>query len=119
MDKSIPLLPHYNGTDLENLSKKTVVLPENIEVRIVDKTESVVETPVSEIIPDENIKVWSFDKTVFIEAEAGTKYNIIDINGRLLRSSVTNSNREEVVLNKKADGIIIVKISNKSFKIKY
>ena len=109
----------YNGTDLENLSKKTVVLPENIEVRIVDKTESVVETPVSEIIPDENIKVWSFDKTVFIEAEAGTKYNIIDINGRLLRSSVTNSNREEVVLNKKTDGIIIVKISNKSFKIKY
>ena len=113
MDKTIKIKKS------SSISKSAIVSEDEIQDLVVNETASVVETPVSEIIPDKNIKVWSFDKTVFIEAEAGTKYNIIDINGRLLRSSVTNSDREEVVLSQKSSGIIIVKISNKSFKIKY
>ena len=76
-------------------------------------------TPVSELVSNKDVKVWSFDKTIFIESAAGQDYVIIDANGRMLRNSVTTSNRDEVVLNRQSTGIVIVRIANKSFKLKY
>ncbi|MBQ5453462.1 MAG: hypothetical protein IIT56_10780 [Bacteroidales bacterium] len=77
-----------------------------------------IETPVSEIVPTDNIKVWSFDKTVIISAKAGLNYKIVDLSGRVLKTSVTESDREEVILRRNVSGIVIVRIGQKSFKIK-
>ncbi len=80
-----------------------------------------IETPVSEIVPATNndAKVWSYDKTIVIEAAPSTAYQVIDLGGRTLKNGVTNSSREEIVLGSKSDGMVIVRIDGKSFKIKY
>ena len=114
----------------QSLLKSAKELPSSIEVRLIDEVASVVEpddnpsesgeviTPVSEITPKSGIKVWSFDGTIFIEAQPNMDYTIVDLNGRTLKNGVTNSTREEVTLNRAA-GIVIVKIGNKTFKVQY
>jgi len=114
----------------QSLLKSAKELPLSIEVRLIDEVASVVEpddnpsesgeviTPVSEITPNSGIKVWSFDGTIFIEAQPNMDYTIVDLNGRTLKNGVTNSTREEVTLNRAA-GIVIVKIGNKTFKVQY
>jgi len=133
---------HYKGTSETFLSKSTIDLPESIIVVFPEKeeeqsqeetqqeeefeqpqTEAMAEedfaTPVSELVATNGTKVWSFDKTIFIEAAAGQDYIIIDANGRILRNSTTTSTRNEVVLGNKTSGIVVVRIANKSFKLKY
>lgn len=114
----------------QSLLKSAKELPSSIEVRLIDEVASVVEpddnpsesgeviTPVSEITPNSGIKVWSFDGTIFIEAQPNMDYTIVDLNGRTLKNGVTNSTREEVTLSRAA-GIVIVKIGNKTFKVQY
>lgn len=114
----------------QSLLKSAKELPLSIEVRLIDEVASVVEpddnpsesveviTPVSEITPNSGIKVWSFDGTIFIEAQPNMDYTIVDLNGRTLKNGVTNSTREEVTLSRAA-GIVIVKIGNKTFKVQY
>ena len=112
----------------QSLLKSAKELPSSIEVRLIDEVASVVEpddnpsesgeviTPVSEITPNSGIKVWSFDGTIFIEAQPNMDYTIVDLSGRTLKTGVTNSTREEVSLSRAA-GIVIVKIGNKTFKV--
>ncbi|MBR6278484.1 MAG: glycosyl hydrolase family 98 [Bacteroidales bacterium] len=77
-------------------------------------------TPTSEIIDLlSGISVWSFDKTIYIKAQPGEYYQIIDINGRILKSGVTQSDREEVTIGSRASGIAIVRIARRSFKVRY
>ena len=128
---------HYAGTD-NTFSKSTIDLPQSIIVVIaeeeqeeepqiveeeqpqdVDSVEDDFATPISEIVATNKINVWSYEKTIFIEATAGQHYTIIDANGRMLLNSETTSDREEVVLNTKTSGMLIVRIANKSFKLKY
>ncbi|MDD6002852.1 MAG: bacterial Ig-like domain-containing protein [Bacteroidales bacterium] len=72
-------------------------------------------TPISSI-SENNIKVWSYNHTIYIEnAPADTKYTIIDINGRVIATSTTKSTKEEINTNK--SGIMILNIDNQSFKI--
>ncbi len=72
-------------------------------------------TPISSI-SENNIKVWSYNHTIYIEnAPADTKYTIIDLNGRIITTSTTKSTREEINTNK--SGILILNIGNQSFKI--
>ena len=78
-----------------------------------------IKTPVSEIVPSMTAKVWSYDKTIYIEAQPDADYKIIDINGRLLRTAKTQSDREEVVLPTKYSGIVIVIIGGRTYKIMY
>ena len=120
----------YSGSD-QSLSKSAKELPTSIEVRLIDEVSSVVEpnenpsesgeiiTPVSEITPDSGIKVWSFGGTVIIEAQPNTDYTIVDLSGRTLKNGVTHSTRETVTLSRRAAGIVIVKIGNKTFKVNY
>ena len=119
-----------NGT-----SKATFELPTSIEVHVLatviepeepidngngDDNNGDIKTPVSEInSAQSNVKVWSFDKSIFIEAPADTDYQIIDLGGRQLKTGVTNSTREEVTIGGNASGIVIVRIANKSYKVKY
>lgn len=125
----------YSG-DNPALSKSLSELPTRIEVRLIDETATVIdpdvepivepvdnpddiETTVSEIVPNSGTRVWVHDKRIFIESTPNTEYQIIDINGKTLKKGVTHSDREEVDLSRNIDGIVIVRIANKSYKIKY
>ena len=73
-------------------------------------------TPVAKIPVDQNIaKVWSSNRTIFIETQPDTKYTIIDINGRLITTSTTKSTREEIQVN--YNGVLVVIIGNNSYKV--
>ena len=114
----------------DGFSKSAVELPEKIIVVFPDETASIVEpgnpddngeitTPVAEIKPNSGIKVWSADGSIIIEAQPDMDYTIVDLGGRTLKNGVTHSTRETVTLNRRAAGIVIVKINGKTFKINY
>ena len=84
-----------------------------------DEPEPDTPTPAIEIIDLlGGVKVWSFDKTVYIQSQAGQKFTISDVNGRILKSGVTQSDREEINLGR-GSGIAVVRIGGRSFKVKY
>ena len=118
------------------LSKSKTNMPEKITIRLIDETSSVIDpltpdplnpntsdpditTPVSEITPNSGVKVWSYDGTIYIESQPDTDYSIIDLTGRTLLTGVTTSTREAVTLSRRAAGIVIVKIGQQTFKVKY
>ncbi len=73
-------------------------------------------TPVAQVAnKDNNIKVWSNHRSIFIETLPNTKYTIIDINGRLITASTTKSTHEEIRVN--YNGIAVVIINGSSFKV--
>ncbi|MDD6002865.1 MAG: DUF6383 domain-containing protein, partial [Bacteroidales bacterium] len=102
------------------LAKSALDLPDNIRVVFPDEVEQPdngeIVTPVSEIATENGVKVWSFDGTVYIEAQPDMDYTIVDLTGRTIKKGVTHSTHEEI--NHNAKGIVIVKIGNKSFKLK-
>ena len=63
----------------------------------------------------DNIKVWSSNKTIYITAPADTKYTIIDLNGRTIKTSTAQSTKEEISIAK--SGIYIVIINGESYKV--
>ena len=118
----------YLEYDQDELRKTASVLPDRIEVRVIsgviDPTDPQtdpsgdIETPTSEITK-QNVNVWSFDKTIYIAAAPNTQYTIVDVNGRQLCTGITATDRDEIHLRGKADGMVIVRIANQSFKIRY
>ncbi len=102
------------------LTKAATVLPDRIRVVFPDEVEQSdngeIVTPVLEISSESGVKVWSFDGTVYIEAQPDMDYIIVDLTGRTIKQGVTHSTHEELNLNTK--GIVIVKIGNKTFKLK-
>ena len=72
-------------------------------------------TPVSSVDDAASVKVWSFNSTIYIETASDTKYTIIDLNGRILKSSTTKSSRDEIRLNQ--SGIVVVFINNATYKV--
>ena len=73
-------------------------------------------TPVSDIPANQSgIKVWSFGSAIYIESAPDTKYQIIDLTGRTIKSATTTSTKEEVSLNK--SGVFIVIVGNTSYKV--
>ncbi len=73
-------------------------------------------TPVSDIPGNQSgIKVWSFGSAIYIESAPGTKYQIIDLSGRTIKSASTTSTKEEVSLKK--TGVYIVIVGNTSYKV--
>jgi hypothetical protein len=77
-------------------------------------------TPVAELpVISGNVKVWSFDKTVFIESDNGVSYTISDLSGRILKSGKTVSSREELSLDRSSGLVLIVKAGGKTFKLVY
>ena len=90
---------------------------------VVDPTipepSSDITTPVSEIAPNSGTRVWSYDKKIVIESNAGDQYRIIDLSGRTLRESSLAADREEITLSSKTNGIVIVVINGKTFKVNY
>lgn|GEM_PF-5780385 len=72
-------------------------------------------TPVSSGSDIPSVKVWSYNSKIFIESTPDAKYTIIDINGRLIKTSTTKSSREEISINQ--NGTFVVIINDQSFKV--
>ncbi|MBO4243818.1 MAG: InlB B-repeat-containing protein, partial [Bacteroidales bacterium] len=73
-------------------------------------------TPVAEVAEEGNgAKVWSYNRTIYIETAPDTKYTIIDLQGRMITTSTTKSSHDEISIAPK--GIMIVIINNKSYKV--
>ena len=73
-------------------------------------------TPVSDIAdPSDDVKVWSFGTTVFIESVPGSRYEIFNLNGSSIVKSPSQSTLEQISISK--DGIYIVVVNNKSYKV--
>ncbi|MCR5456057.1 MAG: glycosyl hydrolase family 98 [Bacteroidales bacterium] len=90
------------------------------KMNLIEAHEEPIPTPTSEIIDFlGGIKVWSYDKTIYIQSQPDQDYRIIDVSGRLLKQGITQRDREEVVLDSQSSGIAIVLISGRSFKVKY
>ena len=120
----------------DGISKSAIVLPDRIQVVFSDEeiasvidpidtptddtqTDDDITTPVSEQPAQaSNVKVWSYEKTIYIQAAPMTDYCIIDATGRVLRSATTQTDRDEIRLGHH-DGIVIVIINHKTYKINY
>ncbi len=116
----------YTGTS-ETFSKSATELPDRIVVVFPsdedepnDSTDDI-KTPTSEINPNlsATANVWSFGKTIYIASAPMTPYTIVDVNGRLLLHGITATDRDEIHLPGKVDGIVIVKVGGKAYKIRY
>ncbi len=120
----------------EGISKAGEELPSSINVVFIDRTAAVVEnpddvngnddpdddisTPISEIAPGNNaVRVWSYDKTIFVEGNVGSEYRVIDLSGRVLVQDVLRTTRDEISLGARATGIVGVIINGKTFKLSY
>ena len=85
-----------------------------------DETSGNPSTPTSEIQIDiPAAKVWAYGRVIYIESEPNREYTIIDINGRVLKNGITNTNHDEIRLGGNVEGVVIVIINGKSFKIRY
>ncbi|MBQ3691148.1 MAG: CotH kinase family protein [Bacteroidales bacterium] len=81
----------------------------------VEKTFSISQfTPVPEITPHNNIKIWSYEKRVFVE-NAESEIIIVDMSGRIVNRIKPNNDHMEIQLSN--DGIYIVKTGLNSQKI--
>ncbi len=72
-------------------------------------------TPVSSITNAPSVKVWSYNRTIYIETAPDSQYKIIDLQGRIITTSTTKSSHNEIHINQ--SGILIVIIGNQSFKL--
>lgn len=138
--KMKPTRAYLTYDNSKTLSKSATSLPEKIIVLFPDETEDeeivipVAEnddifaqtaenddflTPISEVAPNAGVKVWSYEKTIFIEAREGMEYSIVDMGGRRMMQTTTKSDREEIHLNGNPNGIMIVRIAGQNFKVMY
>ncbi len=73
-------------------------------------------TPVSSIDNGgNNVKVWSFARTIYIASTPDSQYKIIDLQGRTIATSTTKSSHEQININK--EGVYVVIINGKTFKL--
>lgn len=100
----------YSGESFAGLTE----LPGTENIEVISDPENP-PTPVSEISPNINVNVWSYNHIIYIENAPDAEYRIIDLNGRLITTSTTKSTKEEIQINK--SGILIVIIGNQSFKV--
>jgi len=114
-------LTYKNGETFT--AKAATVLPDRIRVVFPSDNDDEITTdpaevitPVSSVSETEDVKVWSFGGTVYIQAQPDMDYTIIDLSGRTIKKGVTRSTREEVALSRHG-AIVIVNINGKSVKV--
>ena len=71
-------------------------------------------TPTSELTINSNIRIWSFENTIFVENSCN-KIEIVDMAGRVVKQVAPNSNRTEISLPN--SGVYIVKTGVKTQKV--
>jgi hypothetical protein len=90
------------------------LISETIAEFVINPDES--QTSIADVLESgNNAKVWAYGQSIYIESSLGAKYRIVDINGRTIAVSTTNSTRETIHINK--SGIYFVQIDNKSYKV--
>ncbi|MBP5367150.1 MAG: bacterial Ig-like domain-containing protein, partial [Bacteroidales bacterium] len=114
----------YNNGDKETINLSDATISGYDKTKIGEQTlkieyqgvETTLTTPVS-FIPgtQTDVKVWSFNSTIYLETLPDTKYTIIDLNGRTIKSATTKSTKEEINLPK--SGVLIVLIGNTAYKV--
>ena len=72
-------------------------------------------TPVSSLTDAPSIKVWAYNRTIYIETAPDSQYKIIDLQGRVLTTSTTKSSHDEINLSH--SGLLIVIVNGHSFKV--
>jgi len=110
--------PAKDGYTFSGWSKIPANMPDH-DIEIVgsftkDATPEDPTTPTSEISINSNVKIWSFDRTIVIE-NPGHDIQIVDINGRLVKTEKTDDSRIEIPMS--ASGIYIVKTVAKTQKV--
>ncbi|MBQ3617626.1 MAG: BspA family leucine-rich repeat surface protein [Bacteroidales bacterium] len=113
----------YAGSGKPFTAKAATVLPDRIRVVFPSDNDDEITTdpaevitPVSSVSETDEIKVWSFGGTVYIESQPDMDYTIVDLNGRTIKTGITHSTREDVTLSRHT-GIVIVNINGKSVKV--
>ena len=102
------------GYDKTKVGEQTVTIAyQGVETTLVVTVAT--PTPVSSVPEASSVKVWSYNSAIFIESAPDTKYTIIDLSGRVLKSSATSSSKEEIRLNQQ--GIVVVIINGVSYKL--
>ena len=118
VDLSRARITGYDKTQIGEQTVKIVYegLVTELKVTVKEKEKENPPTPVSST-PDtqSDIKVWSSNSTIFIESTPDTKYTIIDLNGRTIKSATTKSTKEEIRIDK--SGVYVIIINNRSFKL--
>jgi hypothetical protein len=71
-------------------------------------------TPVSEVSPNDNIRIWSFERTIYVQ-NATAEVIIVDMAGRPVQTVKATSDRLEIPMPK--TGIYIVKTGAKTQKV--
>ncbi len=71
-------------------------------------------TPTSELAFDSDIRIWSFENTIYIE-NPGKEIIIVDMSGRVVKTINANADRMEIPMPK--SGLYIVKTATKSQKV--
>ncbi len=108
----------FNTVEYANLTQNATGKDFGIFTSVGVLREKGVSTPVSEVVPSSKTntaKVWSYDKTIYIETLAGSQYRILDLNGRIITTSTTASTREQVNIGQ--SGIYIVHVNNQAYKV--
>lgn len=111
-------LPYNGGMHYVQSGEFSFILRNQEPSEYQEDNEPDITDNVSEILVAET-KVWSYDKTIFIDSKPDTYYKIIDPTGRTLKTGRTGSSHEEVALNLKINGPVIVLAGNQTFKISY
>ena len=114
----------YNNGDKETINLSDATISGYDKTKIGEQTlkieyqgvETTLTTPVS-FIPgtQTDVNVWSFNSTIYIETLPDTKYTIIDLNGRVIKSATTKSSHEEISITK--SGVYIVLVNGESYKV--
>ncbi len=114
----------YNNGETENINLSNAKITGFDKTKIGEQTlkveyqgvETTLTTPVS-FIPDTqtDVIVWSFNSTIYLETLPDTKYTIIDLNGRTIKSATTKSSHEEISITK--SGVYIVLVNGESYKV--
>ena len=114
----------YNNGETETINLSDATISGYDKTKIGEQTlkieyqgvETTLTTPVS-FIPDTqtDVKVWSYNSTIYLETLPDTKYTIIDLNGRVIKSASTKSSHEEISIAK--SGVYIVLVNGESYKV--
>ena len=114
---------NISGFDNSKIGSQTLTveylgLTATFEVTVEAKAE---EKPVddnpetaTENIAANNIKIWSYDKTIVVE-NGGKKISIVDMSGRTIKNIINDNQRTEITMQK--PGIYIVKTGVKTQKV--
>ena len=105
-----PSAPYRNGTKFSGWNGVPETMPDNdVEIR------GSFATPVASVEESSDTKVWAYGHTICIETAPDTKYQIIDLSGRVITTSSTKSNHDEINLSR--SGIFIIVAGGRSYKV--